>query len=73
MEAAKVAQAKKADPAGVAKAGYDALMAGDDHVVRGPDEQDRRQGLRDPAPDRRRRPQPLAERTGGVTRRGAGC
>ena len=35
MEDAKVAQAKKADAASVAKAGYDALMAGDDHVVAG--------------------------------------
>lgn len=35
MEEAKVAQADKADPKDVAKAGYDALMAGDDHVVPG--------------------------------------
>ena len=35
MEDTKVGQMKKADPADVAKAGYDALMAGDDHVVPG--------------------------------------
>lgn len=35
MEEAKVAQGKKADPADVAKAGFDALMADDDHVVPG--------------------------------------
>jgi hypothetical protein len=33
MEDSKVGQSKKADPADIARAGYDAMMKGSDHVV----------------------------------------
>lgn len=62
MEEAKAAQGSKADPKDVAKAGYDALMAGDDHVVHGLKNKLQRQGVRDPAGRRCRRPHAQAER-----------